>query len=233
MKLFQKKPLYIVLIVIFTLILIADLVLRFAVGGRSNRPEGFSMPGGWSASEDFDPNNLPEGVDSSNMPEGFQPGSRPEGFDSSNLPEGFDSGNMPGNFDPNNLPEGFDSSNMPEGFQSGSRPEGFDPNNMPEGFDPSQRPGGSSSGSETSDGDTESSQRPQGGPSFGNMPGGGDFRQRRGFLSTVRKLWIPIGIVCLLVDALSVFMLVRIRRKEKRSATAPAGGDAAEDDCGG
>ena len=197
MKLFQKKPLYIVLIVLFTLILIADLVLRFAVGGRSNRPEGFSMPEGWSSSEGFDPNNLPEGFDSSSIPEGFQPGSRPEGFDSSNLPEGFD------------------------------------PNNLPEGFDPSQRPGSSGSSSEASDSDTESSQRPQGGPSFGNMPGGGDFRQRRGFLSTVRKLWIPIGVVCLLVDALSVFMLIRIRRKEKRSAAEAVSGDAAEDDCGG
>ena len=182
------------------------------------------MPEGWSSSEGFDPKNLPEGFDSSSIPEGFQPGSRPEGFDGSN---------MPGDFDPNNMPEGFDSSNMPEGFQPGSRPEGFDSSNLPEGFDPSQRPGSSGDSSEASDSDTESSQRPQGGPSFGNMPGGGDFRQRRGFLSTVRKLWIPIGVVCLLVDALSVFMLIRIRRKEKRSATAPAGGDAAEDDCGG
>ena len=214
MKLFQKKPLYIVLIVLFTLILIADLVLRFAVSGRSGRPEGFSMPEGWSASEGFDPNNLPEGFDSSNIPEGFQQGSRPEGFDSSN---------MPGDFDPNN---------MPEGFSPGSRPEGFDPDNLPEGFDPSQRPGSSDSSGNSSDSDTESSQRPQGGPSFGNMPGG-DFRQKRGFLSTVRKLWIPIGVVCLLVDALSVFMLIRIRRKEKRSAAATVSGDAAEDDCGG
>ena len=205
MKLFQKKPLYIVLIVVFTLILIADLVLRFAVSGRSSRPEGFNMPDGWSASEGFDPNNLPEGFDSSNLPEGFQPGSRPEGFDSSNLPEGF---------------------------QPGSRPEGFDPDNMPEGFDPSQRPGSGSS-SEASDGSEDSSQRPQGGPSFGNMPNGGDFRQKRGFLSTVRKLWIPIGVVCLLVDALSVFMLIRIRRREKRSAGTTVSGDAAEDDCGG
>ena len=200
MKLFQKKPLYIVLIVLFTLILIADLVLRFAVSGRSGRPEGFSMPEGWISSEGFDPNNLPEG---------------------------FDSSNMPGDFDPNN---------MPEGFSPGSRPEGFDPSNMPEGFDPSQRPGsgGSSDGdAAASDSDTESSQRPQGGPSFGNMPGGGDFRQKRGFLSTVRKLWIPIGVVCLLVDALSVFMLIRIRRKEKRSAAETVSGDAAEDDCGG
>ena len=223
MKLFQKKPLYIVLIVVFTLILIADLVLRFAVSGRSSRPEGFNLPDGWSASEGFDPNNLPEGFDSSNLPESFQPGSRPEGFDSSNLPEGFDGSNMPGNFDPNNLPEGFDSSNMPEGFQPGSRPEGFDPGNRP----------GSGSSSEASDGSGDSSQRPQGGPSFGNMPGGGDFRQKRGFLSTVRKLWIPIGIVCLLVDALSVFMLIRIRRREKRSAGTTVSGDAAEDDCGG
>ena len=188
MKLFQKKPLYIVLIVVFTLILIADLVLRFAVSGRSSRPEGFSMPEVWSASEGFDPNNLPEG---------------------------------------------FDSSSMPEGFQPGSRPEGFDPSNMPEGFDPSQRPGSSGGSSEASDSSGNSSQRPRGGPSFGNMPGGGNFRQKRGFLSTVRKLWIPIGVVCLLVDALSVFMLIRIRRKEKRSAGTAVSGDAAEDDCGG
>lgn len=194
MKLFQKKPLYIVLIVVFTLILIADLVLRFAVGGRSNRPEGFSMPGDWSASEGFDASNLPEGFDSSSIPEGFTPGSRPEGFDSSNLPEDFDPSSMPGGFGP------------------GSRPDS-----------------GSSDGS-TADGD--SSQRPEGGPSFGGMPNGGDFRQRRGFLSTVRKLWIPIGIVCLLVDGLSIFMLIRIRRKQKRSAGAPVS-EAAEDDCGG
>lgn len=220
MKLFQKKPLYIVLIVIFTLILIADLVLRFAVGGRSNRPEGFNMPGGFSASEGFDPNNLPEGFDSSNLPEGSDSSNRPS------RPEGFDGGNMPEGFDGSSMPEGFDPNNMPEGFSGGgSMPGGFDPNNMPEDFDPSSRPGSSGS----SEGDSESAER----PSFGNMPSGGDFRQRRGFLSTVRKLWIPILIVCLLVDGLSVFMLARIRRKEKRSASAPDNGGAADDDCGG
>ena len=114
-------------------------------------------------------------------------------------------------------------------------PGGFDPSNMPEDFDPSSRPGSSgSSDSSTSDGtasdgESDSAER----PSFGNMPNGTDFRQRRGFLSTVRKLWIPILIVCLLVDGLSVFMLARIRRKEKRSASTPDNGGAADDDCGG
>ena len=203
MKLFQKKPLYIVLLVVFTLILIADLVLRFAVGGRPNRPEGFSASGGWSASEDFDPNNLPEGFDASSIPNMPGGGS----FDPNNLPEDFDASSMPnmpggGSFDPNNLPEDFDASSMPNRPDSGD----FDPENMPEGFNPQQ--GG-----------------------FGNMPGGSGFRQRGGFLSTVRKLWIPILIVCVLVDALSIFMLARIARKTKREE-GQADSEAKEDDPG-
>ena len=211
MKLFQKKPFYIVLLVAFTLILIADLVLRFAVGGRSKRPDGFGTPGGWSASEDFDPSNLPEDFDASNMP-----GSPGASFDSSNLPEDFDSSNMPsapgGSFDPSNLPEDFDASNMPsrpEGSADGQNlPEGFDSGNLPEGFDPQQ-----------------------GGNPFGNGPGSSGFSQRRGFLSTVRKLWIPILIVCVLVDALSIFMLARISRKTKREAQE-TDAETKEDDPG-
>ena len=81
----------------------------FGGGGRGGRGN-FN---GWGGSEDFDPDDLPEGFDKDNMPGNFGD------FDPENLPEGFDKDNMPGgfgNFDPENLPEGFDKDNMPGGF---------------------------------------------------------------------------------------------------------------------
>ena len=143
MKLFKKKTVYIVLIIIFTLILIADLVIRFAVPAKSSssdRGEFSGMSGSFSG--DFDPDN------------------------------------MPSDFDPNNMPSDF------SGFQQGSMPDGFTPG------DRSSRPG--RSGSEKKD---------------------------SGFVGTVKKFWIPIAAVCVLINAVCVFMLLRISKKNRNSSS--------------
>ncbi len=152
---FQKKPIYIVGIVLFTLILIADLAIFFLVptaGNRGNRP---GMGGG-----------------------SFN-GETPEGFDSSELPEGMEGfgGSMMGGF----------SGSMMGGF-SGEMPEGFDGSNMPSRGD------------------------------MGNMGGG--------FLSTVRGAFWPVLIVCVLGDALCIFMLIRISRKNGNKQNDPDDDDA-------
>ncbi len=155
---FQKKPIYIVGIVLFTLILIADMAVFFLVPTSGNRP---GMGGSFNG-------EMPEGFD----PESFA-GQMPSG-------ENFDFGDFEGE-----MPEGFDGQ-RPGNSEDFTMPEGFDSPNMPEGFDGSDMPN-----------------RGQ----MNNMGGGGFLRAIRG------ALW-PIAIVCVLGDALCIFMLLRISRKK-------------------
>lgn len=195
MKLFKKKTVYIVLIIIFTLILIADLVIRFAVPAKSSSSDrgGFSgMPGSFSG--DFDSNNIPSDFSD------FQQGSMPGGngtFDVENMPEGFDP--QQGGFTPGSMPDSgsFDSGSMPDG---GS----FDPENMTgdfSGFTPGDRI--SRSGRSAS--------------------------EEKGFVGIVKKFWMPIAVVCALVDAVCVFMLLRISKNQKQEKSDSGSKDSEED----
>ncbi len=156
---FKKKPIYIVGIILFTLILIADLAIFFLVPTAGNRGDRPGMGGG-----------------------SFN-GEMPEGFDSENFDPGSFGGQMPGgeNF-------GDFEGEMPEGFEGfgGQMPNGGEDFTMPEGFDSSNMPN-----------------RGQ----MNNMGGGG-------FLSAIRVLFWPIAIVCVLGDALCIFMLIRISKKK-------------------
>ncbi len=167
-KIFQKKPIYIVFVVVFSLILLADVAIAFLVPTQNGRP--FGNGGG---REDFGTmgGELPEGF------EGFGNGEMPEGF------EGFGSGEMPEGF------EGFGSGEMPEGF------EGFENGELPEGFE---------------------------GFGSGNRPNGMDFSDMGagagggiGFLQLVKSNWMIIFVIFAILDGLSIFMLVRISKKEK------------------
>ncbi len=172
---FKKKPIYIVGIIVFTLILIADLALFFLVptGGRGNMPNmGDSFDAGSFSNE------LPEGFDSEDF--GGQMPNR-GGFDFGNS-----SGEMPdmGDFD-----FGDFSGEMPEGMEgfSGKMPGDRDSSSLPDGFDTSSLP--------------QSGQRD-------NMAGSG-------ILATIRNAFWPILIVCILGDALCIFMLIRISKKKE------------------
>ncbi len=147
---FKKKPIYIVGIVIFTLILIADVAIYFLAAPRGNVGGMPSFEGGTFDAENF----------GSEMPEGFDA----ENFN----PESF-GGQMPGG-----------SFSMPE---NGEMPEGFDAENF----------GG---------------QMPS-----GQMSGGG--RANNSVLGMIRSAFLPILIVCVLGDALCIFMLIRISKKKK------------------
>ncbi len=150
---FQKKTIYIVGLVLFTLILIADMAVFFLVPTVGNRP---GMGGGFAGE----------------MPEGFDPGTfDPESF-GGQMPdgEGFDFGDFEGE--------------VPEGF-GGQRPGNGEDFTMPEGFDSS------------------------------NMPNRGQMNSMGGgLLSFIRSAFWPIAIVCILGDALCIFMLIRISRKK-------------------
>ncbi len=128
---FKKKPIYIVGIILFTLILIADLAAFFLVptGGRENLP---GMGGGSFNGE------MRSGFD----PESFG-GQMPNGGDfnfedfAGQMPDGGDfnfedfAGQMPngGNFNfedfAGQMPDGFDGSNMPNRGQAGGSAGGF------------------------------------------------------------------------------------------------------------
>ncbi len=163
---FQKKPIYIVGTVLFTLLLLADLAIFFLVpaGGRGNMP---GMSGGAFGG------TLPEGFDS----ESFSP----ESFGGQG--GGFNFGDMEGE-----IPEGF----------GGQTAEGEE-FTMPEGF------GGQASGE-------EAFTMPEGFGSTG-LPGQMGFSAGGGILTTIRGFFWPILIVCVLGDALCIFMLLRISRK--------------------
>ncbi len=166
---FKKKPINIIGIILFTLILIADLAIFFLVpttGNRGNQPgmgDGSfngEMQSGFG-SENFDPGNF-----GGQMPGG---GNFDFGAFEGEMPEGFENfgGQMPGNGEDFAMPEGFDSSNMRSGFDGSNMPNRGQMNNM----------------------------------------GGG-------ILSTIRSAFWPIAIVCVLGDALCIFMLIRISKKK-------------------
>ncbi len=169
---FKKKPTYIVGIILFTLILIADLAVFFLVptaGNRGNRP---GMNGSFNG-------EMPGGFDSGGFDSGSFGGQMPGGgnFDFGNfegeMPEGAEGfgGQMPGNGGDLAVPEGG-AFNF-EDF-SGQMSDNFGSSMMP----------------------------------AGNQMSGG------GFLSTVRGFFWPILIVCVLADALCIFMLIRISSKK-------------------
>ncbi|MBR5975960.1 MAG: HlyD family efflux transporter periplasmic adaptor subunit [Clostridiales bacterium] len=167
MKILKNKKLYIALLVIFSLILVATLIIRFAVPSKSSSSDTASVPGGFSG-----------------MP----------GGDFSGDFSGMSGGDF-SSFDPNNMPEGFDMSNLPQG--------GFDMSNMPQGGDFSGfQPGNGSFGS--------------------NRPGRSSSSENSGFLGAVRKFWIPITIICVLVDAACAYMIVRLTKEEKEEAKRKA-----------
>ncbi len=195
---FKKKPIYIVGIILFTLILIADVAIYIFAAPSGNR------------------GNMPGRGDSFNgeMPEGFGSGSfDPDSFDSSSLPEGFDGSGKPqgGNFDSGSfdgeMPEGGDSSGKPQGGFGGF--DGSEDFTMPEsGFD-----GGEDfTMPENGQGSFEdfSGQMPE-----GNIPNRGQSNDA-GFLSVVRSGFWPILIICILGDALCIFMLVWISKKKEK-----------------
>ena len=156
MKVLKSKLFYRIVLIVFTLLMIATVILRFALPSGSSKRGSGNMPSGFNQSSDF------QGGGSGNFPGGS---SDSDSDSDSKKPSGsFTPGD--GNFDPSN-------------FQNGD-------------FDPS---------------------------SFKN--GNGSFPSRSskssGFASVINKIWIPVVIVCALIDAVCIFMLIRLSKK-----TAPA-----------
>ncbi len=186
---FKRKPIYIVLLIIFTLLLGADILAYSLTAGASSgmpaRPDGFPQ----SAWPEVSSGTVPDADGDIESQTGG--GGAPGNFDPSQMPGNFDSSQRPGNFDPSKMGD-FDPSQMGD----------FDPSQMGD-FDPSQMPGGF---------------RGQG------MPGG----SASGFASFIGSWWIPIGILCVLVDAFCIFMLVRISKRRKSAPGEAAGEDTLE-----
>ncbi len=108
---FKRKPIYIILLIIFTLLLCADIAAYLLMANISNMPSG-----------------LPEGFDPSQMQSGDMPAMRQD--DSSDGGAGTQdssSGDMSGTDD--------SSGDMSGPSGRGDMPEGFDPSQMQGGFD--------------------------------------------------------------------------------------------------
>ncbi len=104
---------------------------------------------------------------------------------------------MPGNSD-FQMPDGME---MPEGME---QPGGTD----------SQMPDSDTAGSDipAEDSGTDTA--------FEGRPGGNRGGRQGGFLQTIRRLWLPILIVCALGDLICLMILIRIRWEEKALAQA-------------
>ena len=87
---FQRKAIYIILLIVFTLIFCAETALCVFLPDRFDGTVNF---------EGFDPSNM-------QMPEGFDPANMGD----MQMPEGFD----PANTGDMEIPEGFDPANMGE-----------------------------------------------------------------------------------------------------------------------
>ncbi|MBO4864351.1 MAG: HlyD family efflux transporter periplasmic adaptor subunit [Eubacterium sp.] len=207
----KKKKIWpwIVLIVVFTIIMILDIIAwavtskmskRFTPGDFGNMPDMSNFDS--SNMPDFDSSNMPD-FDSSNMPD-FGNGERPD-----NMPDmsNFNPDDMPNFSDgerPDNMPD-FDSSNMPD-------MSNFDPDNMPQRPD---RDRSDSDSSDSSDSDSSSSsRRPD------NFPG----TRSRGPFGTLKKIFLPVLIVCILVDIFAIIMLILAIKHNKNGSDGPEDG---------
>lgn len=239
MKVFKSKLLYTIVLFVFTILMITTIVLKFALPSGSKSGRG-NMPSGFSSS------------DSSGFP----------GGGSGNFPGGFSGDFDPENFDSENMPEVFDPSNPGPGF---TRPDRSGSSDSDSDSDRPSRPDKSSSDSD-SDSDSKKPSRGSFTPGDGNFDpsnfGNGDFdpsnfqnggsfpsrssSKSSGFASVINKIWIPVAIICALVDAFCIFMLIRLSKKnspqqinigdEKKDAsssknlTIQAPGEAKEDE---
>jgi len=193
MKVFKSKLFYTIVLIVFTVIMIATVILKFALPTGSGNSGRGNMPSGFNSSSDF-----------SGFPQGGNSGDS-EGN------SGFTPGNMPEGFDPENMPEDFDSSNMPEGFDKKSRPDSGSSDSDSDSDSDSKKPSRSGKGSSDSDSDRPSR------PENGNFPSRSSSRSK-GFAGMINKIWISVVIVCALVDAVCIFMLIKLSKKK----TSPA-----------
>ncbi len=190
---FKKKPIYIIGIVLFTLILIADLVIYFipAGGGMGSR---LSFNGENFNAEDFQ-GEMPEDFsmpENGEIPEDFGEG-RPQNGE---MPQGFGGGKFNGE-----MPEGFNLDNF-----GGQRPQG----EKSDGEGDAEK----ADREETAGENGEANESPEMLKGF-NAGGFDSGRGGNGALATLRKAFIPILIICVLGNGFCIFMLICVKKKEK------------------
>ena len=204
---FKKKLTYIILLIVFSLVLCGDLAIYFAVpeaGG--NGPENFSM----EVPEDFGEGDFnPEDVGEGEIPEDAMEDSGGESSPESSASEST-SGEA-----------GIEDSANDSTSGEATNPE--DPTGDASEY----------SGQEDAQSGDISTQQPEGervAPSenaqMPEMPEGegmenGGFRPGQGmptggFISSIKSAFVPILIVCVLVDGWSIFMLIRLKKRAKQ-----------------
>ena len=90
MKVLKSKLFYTIVLIVFTLLMIATIILRFALPSGSSKRGSGNMPSGFTQSSDS--SDFPGGG-SGNFPGGFSGDFDSENFDPENMPEGFDPSN--------------------------------------------------------------------------------------------------------------------------------------------
>ena len=218
----KKKRFYIILLVIATGILIADIIV-FAVSKPVGRPS-FGTP--------------PEGFEGGTPPEGFEGGTPPgnsageasgtqgdtvnaEGS-SSGVQE---SGSMVDGQEPENTVDGNESGNTVDGQTPGSTNDGQEPGNTVsvqesggtvDGQDPGTVSRNRESGNTGEDGTRQDNGAgPEGFRGKGALPS--SFAGRG--IGRFRLLCIPIGAVCILIDLIAAIGLARIAKQKKYNET--------------
>jgi len=182
---FKRRPIYIILLIIFTLLLCADIAgYSLAVNTTSNM---------------------------SGMPSGFP-------SDGTQMHGNFNGG-MTGTYGSS----GTSSSAMPETSSGSSDNTTAAGNGAGKQSTESAMPETSSGSSDTSAAGNSSGQtngnfdpsKMQDGSGMPTMMGGqGQANSTSGLASFIISWWIPIGILCILVDVFCIFMLIRISRRK-------------------
>ncbi len=206
-SLLHKKPLYVVLTIVFSLLLLADIGMAKLIPDTGNM-------GSFQSTENM---QMPDGADSFRDTDGdsddADAGSESDDSDSSEDASGsssdsseFDMQGMPGNAD-GNAPSDMDFSNMEDG-------------EMPD-F-------GNEEGSTDSDRGSDAGEDSSSDEETGEFPEQGDFTNTQsenamgviGFLQKLRSHWLLLLIILAILDAGSIFMLIRFSRQEKKRREA-------------
>ena len=212
----RRKRFYIILTVIFSLVLVLDLLIAALVPSQ-NAFGQMGVTGTFSQTDlsDLDVSDFADfdtDTDSDSDSDSDSSDSSDSDADSSGMPDmsGMPSGgSMPGASD-----SGSDSDSDSDSDSS------FSADGMPSGEMGELPDSDSSFGSadDSDSGDTSDSESDAASESTDTVSTGSGIFGAISVLQRIKSFWIPIAVIAAILDALSITMLVLIRRREKRAA---------------
>lgn len=206
----KKKKFYIVLVVLFSLILLADLAVGIFVPTQN---VGFGgMSGGRGNFDISEMGEMPDMSEMGEMPDMSEMGEMPDMSEMGEMPDMSEMGEMPGMSEMGEISGRSGRGGMPGTSEDGETSDGASDDGISDSASSDEISDGTS-GDETSD--TEESKNTS--SDMMEMWQNGETTQSSGsFLQAWKSHWIVIFVVFFILDAVSIVMLVLISRKEKQ-----------------